>query len=174
MGVARTARAVETKEWRAKALTLRISGKSMRDIATELGKSVGAVHKAIKEQLEAVPVDKVYELRAIEGARHDAEYTRLGLIVDTVLKPKGRTKLVPIAAVEAAIKAINARTNISAHRAKLYGLNAKESIDVNGDLTLTHDAEDELLDRLARLAATAAKGEDSPEPEPAGEAIPQA
>lgn len=180
MGVARTARAVETKEWRAKALKLRVEGASMRDIATALGKSLGAVHKGITEQLAAVPTDTaeaIAELRAIEGARHDAEYERLGRIIEAVLVPKkgqGSAKLVSIAAVEAAIKAVHARTNISVQRAKLFGLNAKETLNVSGELALTHDAEDELLDRLARLAATAATGEDPQEPDAGGEASPQA
>lgn len=141
-----------------KALDLRRQGRTLREIATLLECSLGQVHKLITDGIKAVPVESVEALRVVEGERLDADYARLGDVIAAAIRSPTN------AAREVVVKATHERTNISAQRAKLFGLNAKEQIDVSGALSLTHDAHDQLLDRLARLAAAAAEGEGGSQP----------
>lgn len=186
MSAGRTVRAVESKVWRVEALKLRTARLSMREIATKLGKSVGAVHKAITEELKNIPAEAVDELRKAHGESLDAEFVRLDADYEQLqaligkLMPKGK-KLLMGGTADVIIKAFAQRTSVTAQRtsilaqrAKLFGLNAKESLDITGELALTHGAEDDLLDRLARFTAEAGAGEVSKQPEPSGEAGPSA
>lgn len=150
-----------------RALDLRRDGLSIRQIAKRLGRSVAGTHDLLTKGIEAVPVEAVDKLRAVEGERLDRDYQRLGRVIGAAMT--GALKGSATSA-ETVTKATHERTNISVQRAKLFGLNATATIDVSGSLALTHDVHDQLLDRLARLAAAAATGEGDPQPESGGSA----
>lgn len=68
----RTARRAVVKTWRAKALELRISGLTIREIATTLGKAISTVHEAIECEIREIPAAGVNALREVQGAQLDA------------------------------------------------------------------------------------------------------
>lgn len=136
----RTARAVAVKTWRAKALVLRVQGSTYAEIGKTLGKAPSTVHEAIETELAAIPAEGVEQLRSVHGMQ-----------LDNVIRGSLKKALAgDSSAAFAVIGAINAK-------AKLFGLNAIEKIDVNAELSLTEDAHQQLLDRLARIVAPPAK-----------------
>lgn len=136
----KTAKRVAVKEWRARALELRVAGWSLRQIAERIGKSISTIHEAIEQEITSIPADGVKQLRAVEGARLDR------IIKANLRKASagdGNASFVVIAAITA--------------RAKLFGMNAVEKIDVTASLKLSVDAHHELLARLAKLAGDGAQ-----------------
>lgn len=162
-----SARRIEIADDTTRAVNLRRDGHSVREIARRLGCSVGRAHKLVESGIKAAPAEAVEQLRIVEGERLDRDYERLGRLVKAAMPDALTGKAT---AAETVTKATHERTNISVQRAKLFGLNAKESVDVSGSLALTHDVHDQLLDRLSRLAAAAATGEGDTEPHTGGSA----
>lgn len=161
------------KEWRAEALRLRITGKTIRQIAEELGKSTGAVHKAITEEIAAIPAEAVNDLREVEGARLDADEARLGELIEAHMDhatseiTMGAGEMPGSGADKAAdvvVKAIAQRTQIRDRRAKLFGLNAPVKTELTGkdgahlaiDVT---QLTDEQIERIARGDVTGVASE---------------
>lgn len=107
---------VERADRDAKAVALRASGATYREIAATLGVSLHAAHDAVKRALAAVPVESVDALRAVEGERLDHIWAALAP-----------------AALGGDEKAAAVLVRISDRRAKLFGLDAP--IQVEGGLT---------------------------------------
>lgn len=145
----KTRRKVESKQWHARALQLRVDGLSYREVAKRVNKSVAAVHAAVEEELAAIPAAGVERLREVRGEQLEA------VIKGNLAKAKrgatGNSLVV--------IKAI-------AEYAKLFGLNAKVEVDLSASLTLGADAHAQLLDRLSRLAPSDEEDGGGEEPQP--------
>lgn len=135
---------IPPKERAVEALRLHVEGWSYSQIATQLGVDIGTVRAAIHIALEtqtANYADEIKQKREIKNAQLDAVIR--GSLPDAEAG-------VPAAAavVTAAVK----------EQIRLYGLAEPEKVDLSGSLTLIHDAEAELFDRLARLVAEAEAG----------------
>lgn len=162
------------KEWRAKALELRVAGKSIRQIATELGYSVGAVHKAIEQEIAAIPAEGVATLRETMGAQLDALIAaHLPVAVGEIRREDEAGGVIVVApnhdSANVVIKALTSK-------AKLFGADAPSRTELTGkdggplsvDVTRLTDAQ---LDQLARgdiagLASESGTREETPSDEP--------
>lgn len=116
-------------------LTLRSNGLTYAQIATELGyaDASGARHALIRA-LDRHEAENAAELRAIENMRLDADERALrAIIADTNAKVGDR------------IRAVDARTRLSARRARLNGLDAPLQVEVSAAALA------ELEDALAEL-----------------------
>lgn len=125
--------------WRTEALRLHLDGWNYAEIAREKGLSPEAVRKGIEAELsddKADPAERIKLRRAVKGAQLDA-------IIKGSL-PDAQAGSAQAAGV--VIQAIAAQM-------KLEGLSAPEKLDVNAKLTLSFDAHQELLNRLAKYAS---------------------
>lgn len=68
----RDARKFAVKTWRAKALEMRVEGRTLPEIARAMGKALSTVHEAIAKELAEIPAPGVDNLREVDGARLDA------------------------------------------------------------------------------------------------------
>lgn len=117
----------EIEQRRNEVWRLRLRGKSIRDIATELGSSPSTVHRdidAVTKQLRDDTQGKAERYREVELGRLDDLYSRgierLELEAQEGVEP------------EASAPLLNALRGISERRAKLLGLDAPaETINTN-------------------------------------------
>jgi hypothetical protein len=170
----RDTKAAEVKVWRTEALKLRITGRTIRQIADALGYSVGAVHKAISEEIAAIPAEAVGDLREVEGARLDADEQRLGELIEAHFDHATQEVVMGAGdlpgsgsdrAADIVVKAVAQRTSIRAQRAKLFGLNAPTRTELTGknggplDIDITQLTDDQIA-QVARgdIAGLAGEG----------------
>lgn len=64
-------RAVQAEERRREILRLRLAGLSFRQIAQQMGMSVGGVHKLLMAYLKSIPYEDIETLRRLELERLD-------------------------------------------------------------------------------------------------------
>jgi DNA-binding transcriptional regulator YbjK len=138
--------AVKAADDTAKALDLKRSGHTIRQIAATIGRSVGWVHSAIQKYVDQHPYPHLQALRAEVMDR------------------------------QAAIIASHWATRTNARSAKVIqesdkiliqitGIEAKKEVDVSGSLAVTDGAHDKLLSSLAGLASKLGTSEGDPPPE---------
>lgn len=139
---------LDAKEWRERAIRLRRQGFTIREIASKVERSASVVHDALDAARKAVPVEDVEALR-----EQQADEIR-------TLKRKWRD-----AAHTGDKDAADVYLKACAREAKLLGLDAPIKTELSGEVKTT-TAHDELLARLARLAAAAATVRGDSEPEP--------
>lgn len=119
------------------AIELYRDGHTWDEVAQVCGyASRGAAHSAVTTYLRRNVDQNVMDLRAIEGRRFDADELRLRQIIATSTDEK------------MVIRAIEARTRLSARRARLFGLDAP--LNVTLDLTA---AQALLVDRVQGILA---------------------
>jgi hypothetical protein len=154
-------RTILTAEQDARAAHLRAEGRKYKDIAAELGCSVGTAYTAVTRAIAAVPVEAVGELRAVECARLDAVIARLWDIVhaDHPYISQGR-RFDDLQDSGPVISALSGIVKASESKRKLLGLDApaRQTITV-----VTEDAVDAEIRRLeAEMAApTGTEGAES-------------
>lgn len=119
-------------------LDLKVQGKTTRQIATELGVSVGTVVTRMKAALARSVDMKAGELRTVMDEQLDGMLDKLQPFIDA-----GDTK------------AINAALGILDRKAKLHGLDAPAQVDVT--VETEGDREIRGLLEQMRTASTAAK-----------------
>lgn len=153
-------------------LTLRTQGLTYDQIAAEAGYSDhGAARNALMRALNRHEAENVSQLRTLENLRMDADERQLRAIIsDTTQKPAMR------------IRAIDARTRLSARRARLNGLDAPQQLVVtSGAVAQATDALSALQELLLGEdgayappdADTSDAGSSSPDdPDPAAEPDP--
>ncbi|MCL2449235.1 MAG: helix-turn-helix domain-containing protein [Polyangiaceae bacterium] len=141
------------QERRAQALELRKRGYSYRDVAKALGVSVQVAHAYVKDAIAAIPVEAAEIVRAMELERCD----RLWNSLQTKIKDGDPH------AVQAAIRVLD-------RRAKYLGLDAPAVTEITGKdggpihISETQAAQDDLLSRLARIAAAGGPGAGGSQP----------
>jgi hypothetical protein len=147
---ATTPNACTVAEQTTRAFALRVKGLSYRDIAAEMGCSVGWAYKLVSDELaklQAESAEKAAELRQIELERLDGMLVAMREDID-----KGDARK-----IETALK-------IMERRAKLLGLDAPTKQEVSGPdggAIPIEDARSMLAERIAALAG-------KPDGEPAG------
>jgi hypothetical protein len=129
-----------------RALTLRIGGASYAHIAADLRMSdPSSARHLVMRALARREAERVDELRAIENARLDADEAELRLIIGT------RTK-----SDSARIRAVDARTRLSARRSRMNGLDAPVKVEVSASIQQELQAALEEYLSAARGAETVA------------------
>jgi hypothetical protein len=119
------------------AIELYRDGHTWEEVAQVCGyASRGSAHSAVTAHLRRNVDQNVTDMRAIEGRRFDADELRLRQIIATSTDEK------------MVIRAIEARTRLSARRARLFGLDAP--LNVSLDLTA---AQAFLVDRVQGILA---------------------
>lgn len=108
-------RTTETAETARKALELRRGGTAYREIAENLGISVGHAHKLVQRELADIPAADRLALRDLEAERLDT--------LQAIVWPLAR------AGDLAAIKECRA---ISESRRRLFGLDAPQQVEMHG------------------------------------------
>ncbi|MFA4052532.1 helix-turn-helix domain-containing protein [Mycobacteroides chelonae] len=120
----------EERQRAARALDLRTSGMTYAAVAAELGYSdESGPRKAVDRLLSRIEHEGVSELRQLEGQRLDA-----------------MQRAIWTQACGGDIDAIKATLNVMARRAKLYGLDAPQRVQVGSELS-----EREFAERAAEL-----------------------
>lgn len=142
----------------SEALRLRVDeGLHIRQIAERLGRSVGWVSQEINRLLDETreeDVEAAKRLRELKAQQLDA------VIAGSLPKAKAGVAT----AAQAVIAAVSAQ-------AKLLGLNAKEQLELSGDLAVVAGAHESILEALDRLTVEVAppavgdEGSDNPEPD---------
>lgn len=119
-------------------LTLRAAGMTYEQIAQEVGYADGSgARQALMRALERHEAENVTELRTIENLRLDTDERALRAIIgDTSASVKDR------------VAAINARTRLSARRARMNGLDAPVQVQLSAGVAA------ELEDALRELGDT--------------------
>jgi hypothetical protein len=136
-----SARRVDAAQRDARALELRAAGLSFRQIAQQLGVSVGAAHKAVTRGLDRTLQEPADRLRRLERERLD----RLQLAAGAVLRARhvviqgGKPVIDPVTGRPytdhaPALNAIRTLIAIAERRAKLDGLDAPTKVDANVSL----------------------------------------
>lgn len=115
--------AIERAQRRARAVELRSDGRTIRQIAEELGVSVATVHDDIQRALDAVPAEAVGTLRMQEQERLD----RL-------------QQAVWGAAMDGDLSAVDRALKIIERRCKLMGLDSPQQVEMVGATDLDLDA----------------------------------
>lgn len=125
---------VAVSEKRVRAVDLRRAGKSYREIASEMGISLGRAHALVTEALEEVTTEAVDSLRLVEGERLDAALAAIWPRVEG-----------------GDLKAIEAFLRISVRRAQLFGIdqtadvaqvnNVAIIVDINAEAQAAYVAE---------------------------------
>lgn len=136
-------------------LTLRTQGLTYAQIADELGYYDGsAARQALKRALERHEAENVAELRSVENMRLDADERVLrAIIADGSKTPAER------------IRAIDARTRLSARRSRLNGLDAPLQVELSGAVQA------ELTDVLGELGTLLGLGGDTVPGEVVGDVV---
>lgn len=130
----RDARQVITNERRAKALELRLQGKSYAAIAAELGLSVKGAHKVVQTAISRkLPPETVEEARRMELARLDEAF-----------------EVVRRAVIGGDLMAVEKMVQLSNRRAKFLGLDAPVTTKTEIEMKVA----DELRGALGRLEAS--------------------
>lgn len=138
---------------KAEAIRLRVRGKTIREIATELGISVGQAHKDLRaamsetarEAEENVVEQRGLELNRLERALEVVE----NVLTNSVGAEEGD---------ELSLKALDRLVKIQEQRAKLLGLYAPEKKDVTARVAAVG------LDEIDAMKATALANEDECKP----------
>ena len=116
-------------------LTLRAAGMSYEQIAQEVGYADGSgARQALLRALQRHESENVAELRQIENLRLDTDERALRAIIGDTQRPAGER-----------IRAIDARTRLSARRARMNGLDAPVQVQLSAGVQA------ELSDALAEL-----------------------
>lgn len=112
-------------------LTLRTAGMTYEQIAEEVGYSDrGTARHALMRALDRHEAESVTQLRAIENMRLDSDERVLRSIISSTSQP-----------VADRLRAIDARTRLSARRARMNGLDAPQQLQVtSGAQAALHDA----------------------------------
>lgn len=109
---------------RHRALELRIAGRTYREIARELGRSVTAVHKYVQSELADLAEEnrgKAAELRVIEHQRLERQYAAAWADYEAASHPADRARFLGVC------------LRVSESIRKLYGLDAPERLAVQED-----------------------------------------
>lgn len=165
------------EERRKQAYKLRIDGLSYRQIAEELGVSVGTAYSDIialfertKEQSdEMVQADRQVQVARLEAAVAEVmPMIRADVSLDALAEDLDLEKLAEFASLKKLkLEAVDRLVKLDARIAKLLGLEAPVKKEISGPegAPIEVDARGELTDKLARLIAGEASedeaGEDS-------------
>lgn len=132
----------ERAERKKNALELRLAGASYRDIAQALNCSVGTATNDCKEALAEIPMQQADEMRTVELSRLD----RL-------------QRAVWPSAVKGNLEAVDRAIKIIDRRAKLFGLDAPQQVQITAnDVDL-----DAAVDKMLRVAEMALEKENAAE-----------
>lgn len=157
---------VAIEDRRSKAWLLRVKGKTVRQIATELGVSVGTAHSdlaAVMERTRSESDDRAETHRALSLARLDRALDTIEEALRAQVPAKDPENPDSASADhDMRLKAIAGLLKLEERRAKLLGLDAPTKQEVSGPegAPIPVDARSSLLDRLAGLVA----GENAPGP----------
>lgn len=146
------AKICDANERTRKALELRKAGATYDQIAAQLGYGNRSnAYRAVKEAIHEIIREPAEEVLQLELARLDA------LLLGCWQKAKTGDS-----------RAIDRAIRVMERRSAYLGLDApkKTATALDGSLSVTNGAHDELLARIAALAATAAKGEGDPGADP--------
>lgn len=152
------ARTLDTAERDAEAARLRARGLGLREIGEHMGYAdASGAYRAVNRALDAVPVEAVEELRALECARLDMLTEQAWAIINgahLLVAPGG--KVVhgddgqAVADPMPALRAIAALLKISERRARLLGLDAAKKYEFTGGPVVTLEAIDLEIARMQR------------------------
>lgn len=132
----------ERAERKKNALELRLAGASYRDIAQALNCSVGTATNDCKEALAEIPMQQADEMRTVELSRLDR--------LQRAVWPK---------AVKGDLQAVDRAIKIIDRRAKLFGLDAPQQVQITAsDIDL-----DAAVDKMLRVAEMALEKENAAE-----------
>lgn len=127
-------------ERKRNALELRLAGASYRDIAQALGISPATAMQDCKEALADIPMQQADEMRTVELSRLDR--------LQRAVWPK---------AVKGDLQAVDRAIKIIDRRAKLFGLDAPQQVQITAnDIDL-----DAAVDKMLRVAEMALEKEKS-------------
>jgi len=165
MGAKRNTRGVDrrraaTAEHRARALELRVQGLSLRDIAAKLGLSgPQQASNLIDGALKDIPSPHVEAYRTEIDERSRALLAVLHPVATNTRRP-----------LDERLAAMDRIVRIDRELRQLHGLDAPTRTEISGPdggpVKLDVDPADEILGKLASLAADLGAGADRPEPEP--------
>jgi len=132
----------ERAERKKNALELRLAGASYRDIAQALNCSVGTATNDCKEAMAEIPMQQADEMRTVELSRLDR--------LQRAVWPK---------AVKGDLQAVDRAIKIIDRRAKLFGLDAPQQVQITAsDIDL-----DAAVDKMLRVAEMALEKENAAE-----------
>lgn len=137
-------RTIPSAEQAARALALKREGAGYRDIAAEMGISVGLAHKLVQRELADIPAADRAQLRDLEAERLDA----LLVIVW------------PLAA-EGDLAAVKEVRNICESRRRLFGLDAPAQVEFRPDVG-TIDIAETAREIISNLQGELPPGEPHP------------
>jgi len=147
-GKTRNSKDFERAERKRNALELRLAGASYRDIAQALNCSVGTATNDCKEALAEIPMQQADEMRTVELSRLDR--------LQRAVWPK---------AVKGDLQAVDRAIKIIDRRAKLFGLDAPQQVQITAnDIDL-----DAAVDKMLRVAEMALEQEKTNRPEDGGQ-----
>jgi len=144
-GVRRSNNNQELQVRRYRALDMRISGKTYREIAAELGINHSTLHRDIEQVLHEREAGNIAKYRALEEERLDIAVRAACEIIEA--HP----------GTELALKAVDRLIRASGRRAGLLGLDAPTRVDVDVTQVTQADLELQELIREARARNTVVK-----------------
>jgi transposase len=106
-----------SEERKTQVYELALTGKTIRQIATELGIGKSTAHAALKEAIAEIPPTERAERRALADDRYNKWLVMIHQEIDQ--RDGDPAKLIPIA------------VSIEAQRARLFGLNEEEADNKN-------------------------------------------
>lgn len=142
--------------WHVEAMRLRVEGLAYTEIAERLGLSVSTVHEGLAKYMRDLPAEAAESMRHVEAARLD-----------------GMTMAIYPAATSGDLAAIDRVLRIADRRAKMFGLDAAQAIDVTTTAASASPAEAARLVREAFASNVTRKTADDDASDPRAEGVPE-
>lgn len=125
----------EMQKLRARALDLRLEGKTQRQIAAEMGCALSTVNDYLVTAIADIPRELAEEVRLVEGEKLSAQEQRCHEVNERMLKIIRNPKAEDASVVAAAGRFFDGQRTLDKkgeRRAKLFGLNAPEVHELGG------------------------------------------